>query len=183
MLLVEAVVELLDVDVGSSEIELTLPAMTVVAPSAVTAVRCPTFTFGNDVSGTSTVIRVDPLPTMTIESEVLASWPLTRSVEAIVPEIGAVSVAAARFASAVVTEACALVTVTLSWATRAAAEVADPADGDSPELEPPELEPPDVVPPDVDPPDDPREVVPPELPVDPDDEVMAGAARAFARAA
>lgn len=172
-MLVAVVVELLDVEVGSSEIELTLPATPVVAPSAVTVARWPTSTFGNDVSGTSTVMSVDPLPTMTIESEVLAVWPFTRSVEAMVPEIGAVRVAAARFASAVVTAACELVTVTLSWATLAAAEVADP-----PEVEPPEVEPPEVDPPDVEPP----EVDPPELPLVPEVEVVAAAASAFAMA-
>lgn len=60
-------------DVGRSEIELTVPATAAVAPSAVTVARCPTFTLGNDASATSTVMRVDPFPTMTIEFEALAS--------------------------------------------------------------------------------------------------------------
>lgn len=85
-------------------------------------------------------MSVDPLPTMTIESEVLARWPLTRSVEATVPEIGAVRVAAARFAFAAVTTASELITVTLSSATRAAAEVADPADDEPPEVELPDAD-------------------------------------------
>lgn len=69
---VAVAVELVEVDVGRSDIEATFPVTAVVAPLAVTVARCPTFTFGSDASGTSTVISVDPLPTMTIESELLA---------------------------------------------------------------------------------------------------------------
>jgi hypothetical protein len=65
------VVAVLDVEFGSSEIEETVPLTAVVAPFAVTLARWPTFTFGNEVSATSTVMRVDPFPTMTIESALL----------------------------------------------------------------------------------------------------------------
>jgi hypothetical protein len=132
LLVVVVVVVVLDDEVGSSEIDATFPVTAVVAPLAVTAARWPTFTLGNDVSGTATVISVDPLPTMTIESALLVDSPLTRSVEAIVPAIGAVIAAALRLAAALVTAACELVTVILSCATLDALDVADP-----PAVEPP----------------------------------------------
>ncbi len=71
-------------------------------------------------------MRVDPWPTITMLCDVVATAPLTRSSDAMVPAIGAVRVAPARLCSAVDTAAFAVATPTLSWATWAAEDVAAP---------------------------------------------------------
>jgi hypothetical protein len=82
--------------VGSRPIAATVPDDAAVDPSGVTAADCPTFNDDRDVAGTLTVTRTAPGATITME-EVPELTPATNGWLAILPLMGLVSVAPARF--------------------------------------------------------------------------------------
>ena len=102
---------------GSRLIERTVPDTVVADPTDETVADWPTFTFGKDESGTSTVTSTAPGPTTVMLFDPLAD-PGVYPIAATVPVIGAVSVAAARLALAVARSLSAVVTAALSEAIR-----------------------------------------------------------------
>jgi hypothetical protein len=107
-------------DTGRMATDSTLPPTGFVAPLAVTRVFWPTFTLGSEASGTSTVTRTAPVPTMVSALEVPAVPPTMKGIVATVPEIGAVNVAEASASLATWRAFCASSTDTLASATRLA---------------------------------------------------------------